>query len=121
MRFWLLLNAALYALFAVWCTVTPSRTAAAIGYVGLSAGGRSEYLTLYGGLQLGLAAMFLTFALDPALLPGGIAVAVMLYTPIVLYRWITITIYRPAAGITLAVAVLETILLIGSLYLYWRT
>jgi len=39
-------NAVMYAVFAVWMTLSPQRTAAALGYQSLSASGRSEYLVI---------------------------------------------------------------------------
>lgn len=47
------LNALLYAVFAVWCAVKLDATATNLGYTALSNSGRSEYLTIYGGLQWG--------------------------------------------------------------------
>jgi hypothetical protein len=87
---YLYLNAALYALFAVWCTVAPGSTARNIGYTSLSSGGRSEYLVIYGGLQLGLAALFWVLARNPATLRLGLQISIGLYAPIVLYRIITV-------------------------------
>ena len=59
---YLYLNAAIYLLLAVWCTLAPARTAAAVGYASLTRSGQTEYLTIYGGLQLGLAFLFAWFA-----------------------------------------------------------
>ncbi len=76
---YLYVNAALYLLFAVWCTFAPSSTAKNIGYSALSNGGHSEYLVIYGGLQLGLAMLFWLVARSPATLRLGVLVAIGLY------------------------------------------
>ena len=117
MTLYLYLNAALYALFAVWCTVAATKTSHTIGYLALSSGGRSEYLVIYGGLQFGLAAIFYLCARDSAFLKLGIAIALALYVPIVLYRAVTIARFWPVAGATLATGALETVLLVWAIWL----
>jgi hypothetical protein len=115
MKIYLYLNAALYLGFAVWCTVASRTTSASLGYVGLSAGGRSEYLAIYGGLQLGLAAMFYLCARDQAFLKLGMMIAVGLYAPIVVYRAITVARFWPVSTLTVMTGVLEAVLLISAL------
>ena len=83
---YLYINAALYLLFAVWCTVASDSTSTNLGYRVLSAGGRSEYLVIYGGLQLGLAVMFWLLARDSQYQRLGILISAAIYVPIVLYR-----------------------------------
>ena len=55
MKIFLLVNAVLYFALAVLCTVRHLQTSRGSGYVQLDAAGHSEYLVIYGGLQLGLA------------------------------------------------------------------
>ena len=114
---YLYVNAGLYLLFAVWCTVAAPTTAVNLGYKTLSAGGRSEYLVIYGGLQVGLALIFFLLARNPAYLRLGITLSVALYAPIVLYRAVTVAMNWPVAGLTLATGALELVLLIAALIL----
>jgi len=114
---YLWVNAALYLVFAFWMTLRPWRTSAAVGYVTLSASGRSEFLVIYGGLQLGLSAFFAWCAWRPTLHGVGILLALCLYAPIVLYRLITIGRFWPLAPATIGVAVLEVALLVGAIML----
>src|ERR1700712_2913373 len=81
---YLYLNALLYLLFAIWCTAAPASTAMNLGYLALSAGGQSEYLVIYGGLQLGLAILFYLLARHEAHVRLGILVSLGLYGPIVI-------------------------------------
>lgn len=115
---YLYLNALLYLLFAVWCTVAPAKTSASLGYQSLSAGGHSEYLVLYGGLQLGLAIGFFLAARNPEWTRAGIAFSLALYAPIVLFRLVTVIRYWPVATLTIATGVLEALLLLGAIWLY---
>lgn len=118
MKIYLYLNAALYLVFAIWCTVASQVTSTSLGFMRLSAGGRSEYLVIYGGLQLGLAVMFYLCARDPAFLKLGMAVAIGLYAPIVLYRAITLVRFWPVPTLTVMTGVLEAVLLVSALVIW---
>lgn len=115
---YLWLNAALYFVFALWCALGWKRTSAAMGYVQLDAGGRSEYLTIYGGLQLGLAGFFAwcAYAGDAR---AGLVLALALYVPIVAFRIVSIARHRPVGGVVRAVAALEVALLALALALWF--
>jgi hypothetical protein len=114
-RTYLLLNALLYAGFALWCTIKHTQTAQSIGYVSLNNAGHSEYTVLYGGLQLGLAIFFAYLGASDELYRTGAIFSLMLYAPIVLYRVVTVARYWPTSNLTLATGALETAMLIGAL------
>lgn len=118
MQIYLWTNAVLYAVFAVWCAIRLDDTARAIGYQALSAGGRSEYLTVYGGLQLGLAIFFAWTALRPEMHRVGLLFALALYVPIVLFRAFGTWAHWPVGKATLAVAGLELLLLLAATLLW---
>ncbi len=109
---YLYFNALLYVVFAAWCTLAPHNTAQNIGYTTLTAGGRSEYLVVYGGLQAGLAVIFFLLARQPERQPLGMVLAVALYAPLVLYRLTTVARFWPVGTVTLATAALELCLLV---------
>lgn len=115
---YLWLNTALYIIFAIWMTLSPWRTATAMGFEQLAPSGRSEYLVIYGGLQFGLAAFFGIAAASTSMHRTGVLFAVCLYAPIVLYRVITVWRFWPVKGLTLTVALLEIGLLLGALVLF---
>ena len=116
---YLYFNSVLYAIFAIWCSVSPLATAQGLGYLALNSGGQSEYLVIYGGLQAGLATIFAFFARHIDLRIIGVQFAIALYLPIVLFRLVTIVIYGPVGPLTLATAGLEAFLLVGALGLNW--
>jgi hypothetical protein len=119
MAAYLYANSVLYVLFAAWVTISPWRTAAGVGFEKLSASGKSEYLVVYGGLELGLAVFFAITAMNAAQHRIGLLFALCLYVPIVIYRVVTVPLFWPVASTTLVVAALEAGLLIwgGLLYL----
>ncbi|NDK37404.1 DUF4345 domain-containing protein [Pseudoxanthomonas gei] len=114
---YLYLNAVLYALLALWCTLFPGTTASAVGYQVLSRSGQSEYLVIYGGLQLGMAFLFAYFARtrQPR---NGVVLALAFYIPIVLYRAVSMARLWPLEPATLLLALLEWMLLIAAVLLW---
>lgn len=118
---YLWINAVLYAVFGVMCALNPRGTAKALGYSLSTHGGLSEYLTVYGGLQFGLAAFFAWVAMRDDLHPAGLVLALALYTPIVLFRWASIARLWPVERMTLAVGTLEAGLLVSALLLWWKS
>lgn len=114
---YLYFNAALYALLAAWCTLMPAQTSAAVGFQVLDKSGQSEYLVIYGGLQLGMAFLFAWFAWT-AQPRNGLVLSLAFYVPIVVYRSFTLASLWPVQPTTMALAVLEWLLL-GSALLLW--
>lgn len=116
--FYLWVNAALYAVFAAWCALKVEGTSRSLGYTSLNASGYSEYLTVYGGLQIGLAVFFAWTAWRPELQRTGLVLAIALYAPIVLMRWGSIARHWPVDMMTVVVGGLETTLLAAALLLW---
>ncbi|HEY0230302.1 MAG TPA: DUF4345 domain-containing protein [Dokdonella sp.] len=116
---YLYFNAGLYALFALWCTLAPTRTAQGVGYESLSRSGLSEYLVVYGGLELGLG-LFFFYCIQAGAQRIGLVFAVLLYAPIVVYRIATVARQWPVSSTTLLVGTLEVLLLLAALALWWR-
>lgn len=116
---YLYLNAVVYFVFAVWCTFAPARTAMAVGYASLTRSGQTEYLTIYGGLQLGLAFLFAWFAWTQQM-RTGLVLAMAVYAPIVLYRGIGLMRWWPVETTTLLLAATEWLMLAAALWLWWQ-
>lgn len=88
-QIYLYVNAALYAIFALWCTIMPTITA---NYLGLAfhpdkpGSGKSEYITVYGGMEMAFALFFLIAAIKPELRAAGMLFAVLFYGCLVAWR-----------------------------------
>lgn len=115
---YLYLNAALYALFAVWCSVKAQGTANSLGYALPRPEGLSEYLTVYGGLQLGLA-LFFFWTAYAGQERAGVMFSLFLYGGIVVFRGASLLVLRPAGGMIYAIAGLEFLLLAGAVAVWW--
>jgi hypothetical protein len=96
-----------------------SRTAPAMGFTALTHGGRSEYLTIYGGLQVGFAIAFWLLARNASLHGPGVLFAIALYAPIVLFRLISLARFCPVGAVTLGTAALEVVLLVAARWMHF--
>ena len=115
---YLWINAALYLLFGVLCLARIQSTSTNLGYVALNPAGRSEYAVVYGELQLGLSFFFAYTALPQNdAMKAGLILAIALYVPIAILRWMTIVGFGVRAKMTVGVGVLETILAVAALAL----
>ncbi len=85
-RVFLFINAALYIIFALWCTLAPTKTAQTVGLSFRSGSGKSEYITVYGGLEFGVAMFFLVAALRPELRTAGLLFGLLFYAGLILWR-----------------------------------
>jgi hypothetical protein len=114
---YLWINAALYALLALWCTLLPTITSQSIGFVELSSSGQSEYAVIYGGMQFGFAFLFAWTALS-----GnhrfGLIFSMAIYVPILLFRIISVARYWPVSTTTLATGALEVVLTVVAILLW---
>lgn len=119
-RAYLLLNALIYFVFSVWCTIAPDKTARNIGFDFRSGSGRSEYLTVYGGLQLGMALFFLIAGLRSDYQTGGLVFALCLYSAIIAFRLFTFATVAGIEQLTFIVAGLELLLGAAAAILWWR-
>lgn len=116
---YLWINAVLYAVFGLMCLVRPQATSKALGFEAFAPHGLIEYLTVYGGMQLGFAAFFALGALrggDSSL--WTLYFALCLYVPIVLVRWASIaTLPGPIPSTAWALAGLEALLMVAGVAL----
>lgn len=79
-------QAVLYVGLAVWCTVAPDGTSRAIGFALTNGSARSEYITVYGGLELGMGVFFFLTALHPEWRRLGVLFALCAYGCLATFR-----------------------------------
>lgn len=113
-KFYLWANAVIYVIFAIWCTLRKEQTSLASGYLSLNNSGWNEYWVIYGGLQLGMAGFFAYLALHEPLYRVGLVFSLFIYVAIVAYRLIGIYLLWPVKSVTLGIAGMEGLLLIGA-------
>jgi hypothetical protein len=86
---YLIINAISYLVFSLWCLLKPADTAQNLGYSFLNNGGKTEYMAVYVGMELGFCAFFTLCALYPKYAETGLIFAVCLYLGLMLVRTIT--------------------------------
>lgn len=119
-RTYLFINAGLYILFAVWCTVMPRTTASALGLSFKSGSGKSEYITVYGGLEFGAAMFFLIAALKPELRGAGLLFGLLFYAGLVCWRIPTLMFVEGVQKTTYFFAAGELVLGVAAAWLWFR-
>lgn len=118
MRVYLLINAGLYLLFAVWCAASPAKTAASVGLSLASPSGVSEYVTVYGGLQFGVAMFFLVAGVMSKYEQAGVLFAMLFYGGLVAFRLGTFLVLSGIGRTTFLFAGLELVLGAAALALW---
>ena len=115
---YLYVNAALYFFFAVWCLLKPEQTAAFSGYRFRNGSGKSEYLTIYTGLQTGLAGFYIYASLTEELQLAAVIFSLFLYGGIALVRLSSLITVPAIKKGTYRIALLETVLTAGAIVSY---
>jgi hypothetical protein len=113
-------NALMYLALGVWCTLLPSKTAETIGFAFTKPGARSEYITVYGGMEFGLGVFFLLAALNPVWREGGLLLGLVLYGGLALWRLYTFLTIPGITGFPRIAFVLEAVLFVAAIFLWLR-
>ncbi|MGE0190861.1 MAG: hypothetical protein AB7T63_02360 [Planctomycetota bacterium] len=117
---WLAFNALMYLGLAAWCTLLPDRTAEAIGFAFAKPGARSEYITVYGGMEAGLGVFFALAAWVPAWRETGLLLGLCLYAGLALWRLGTFLRIDGITGFPRIAFALEAALLVTAAILWVR-
>lgn len=116
----LILNGVLYIALAAWCTILPMKTSAAIGFGLPNSSAKSEYLVVYGGLELAMGLFFLLCAFKANMLEAGLWFALLTYGCLMLYRWSTIFALKDLSMFIYSMVAVETLMTAVSAWLLWR-
>lgn len=118
-RIFLALVAVLYIGLGIWCAVAPEATSAKVGLSPVGEGGRSEYFTVYGGLEVGIGLALLALAAASGTTMAGVITCLAIHGGLVLFRSISFALYDAAQGFTLRLAIGEWVIFLVSLALYF--
>lgn len=108
-----------YLLLAAWCVAKPGQTSNSVGFTLQPGSGQSEYLVVYGGLQLGLGLYFLWPLLRSDAEPSVLILCVVLHGCLVLMRSTSLVMYTGIGPTTYYLAVVEWAIFLGSLWRYF--
>jgi len=117
-RIYLLLTGLTYLGLAIWCTVAPESTSRKVGFSLNGDSGASEFMTVYGGLEFGLALILLLPFVRPEMESFSLLSCLLIHGSLVLFRGASLMIYRDFGSFTGRLAVCEWVILLAGLAVY---
>jgi len=109
-----------YIGLAGWCSLQPEKTAKAVGFSLSPGSGQSEFLVVYGGLELALGLIFLWPLIRPEESHFPLVVCLIVHACLVLFRTISFFLYSSIESTTYYLAATEWAIFLCSVYLVLR-
>lgn len=109
-RLFLAIVGVLYGYLAVWCSLKPAETSKLVGFVLRPGSGQSEFLAVYGGLEMGMALIFLWPLWRPKQLDSSLLACFLIHGCLVLFRSAGFVLYRNIQPMTYQLAVGEWVI-----------
>ena len=120
-RGYLIVVGLLYMALAIWCSVQPGVTSKKVGFELIGGSGQSEFMTVYGGLEFGLALILLLAAFREGTVTYGVWACVLIHGSLVLFRTISFVTFSGIDPFTYRLATGEWVItLLGILILWLR-
>ncbi len=107
-----------YILLGLWCAIMPEQTSNAVGFSLQSGAGDSEFLTVYGGLEIAIGSIFLWPILARTEISFSLTSCLIIHGFLVLFRTIGFFIFSGIPVGTQYLAATEWLILIGSIACY---
>lgn len=121
-RIYLALVGLLYTGLAVYCAARPNTAAQKVALSPVGDHGRSEFFTVYGGLEFGLAIALLLPFVAPGMTLYALYTCIAVHAALVVFRGISLAIYRPGFDLSSLFARLvigEWVVLLSALAVWW--
>jgi hypothetical protein len=119
-RIFLALIGLIYLYLAVWCSLMPERTSRLVGFELMPGAGQSEFLVIYGGLELAMALIFLLPLLLPRQLLSSLLTCLIIHGCLVLFRSVSFFLYPDIASMVRTLAISEWLIFLGAAVLFWK-
>jgi hypothetical protein len=107
MQIYLIANAIAYIGFSLWCLFKSTTTAESLGLSFLNNSGKTEYLSVYTGLELGFGIFLALTAYFPKLQLAGLLFCVCIYGGLMIIRPAAALYYGNVSKITYFVGAVE--------------
>jgi hypothetical protein len=104
----------MYMGLAIWCSVQPNITAKKVGFEMIGGSGKSEFMTVYGGLEFGIAVLLLATLFRSETVTYGLWAAMLLHGSLVLFRTISFFAYSDIGSFTYRLAIGEWVIFLIS-------
>lgn len=108
----------MYLALGIWCALSPEKTSAVVGFELIGGAGKSEFLTVYGGLEIGMGMTFLLPFWGERFLAYTLLVCVLIHANLVVFRTISFVCYGDIGSGTYKLAIGEWIIFITGIMLY---
>lgn len=109
-----------YILLAGWCSWLPDKTSKSVGFTLQPGAGQSEFLTVYGGLELALGIAFLWPLYRPSDTAFALFLCLVIHGCLVAFRSVGFMLYTGIPTTTYVLAATEWIIFLGAAALTWR-
>ena len=109
-----------YIALAVWCSVAPGKTSQAVGFDLQPGSGQSEFLVVYGGLELALGILFLSPLVRNEQTLFSLQACLIIHACLVVFRSIGFAAFSGIEIKTYFLAVVEWIILLTALFFWLR-
>ncbi|MES2885933.1 MAG: DUF4345 domain-containing protein [Pseudomonadota bacterium] len=113
--FYFAFNAALFLAAGIYCLLARATVPLRLGFADLDESGYSEFITVYGGMQIGIAAFFGYLATQPGVQSVGLVFSVLFYGGIATLRVVSLLRFRHLHTLTYKLAAGEVLLLLSAL------
>ncbi len=104
-----------YLGLAIWCSIRPGQTSQSVGFTLTPGSGQSEFLVVYGGLELGLGIVFLIPLFRSETTWHALAACAIIHGCLVLFRSIGFILFSGIHATTYVLAIVEWLIFLGSL------
>lgn len=118
-KIYLIVVSALYLGLAIWCTVSPKVTSEKVGFELIGGSGKSEFMTVYGGLEFGLALVLLSTLWRSEMVSWGVLACVLIHGSLVLFRSLSFISFSEIGGMTYKLAIGEWVIFLLGLAVLW--
>lgn len=109
-----------YIVPAVWCSWLPTTTSNTVGFTLQPGSGQSEFLTVYGGLELALGLMFLWPLIRPSETAHTLFLCLLIHGCLVAFRTTAFVVFTGIPTTTYALAATEWVIFFGAAALSWK-
>lgn len=110
-----------YLILAAWCVILPDTTSKSVGFTLQPGSGQSEFLTVYGGLQVAIGIAFLWPLYRPPDIAPPLFLCLLIHGCLVAFRTISLGLYSGVPATTMLLAATEWIIFIGAAILVCRS
>jgi hypothetical protein len=120
-RVFLAIVGAAYLALAAWCAILPDTTSNSVGFTLQPGSGQSEFLTVYGGLQVAIGLAFLWPLYRPSDTTLPLFLCLLTHGCLVIFRTLSFGLYSGVPATTIVLAATEWTIFMGAAILAWRS